>query len=187
MSPEQTHKQIAPGRRPALRKGIAVMLVVLLAGVVVWVVKNRQRGPVEVSFEGLKTRVSAPGWNVQVAVFRVKNGSSVPISYHGRVKQEPCLVVSQLGLRGRQMDILDDVVLPAGGVEWQMLNPGEEVEVERSVWSRNRFWDVELKYIEGEQKGTAVQIADFGDTRGEDVTTWKTARSGSLWPVNWRP
>jgi len=164
--------------------------ILLLAGVVFWVVRDGRRGPVELSFEGMKTRVKPSGESSQVARFRLKNNSAAPISYRGRVKQEPDLMVNELRLRGRQMSFFDDVILTAYYLEWHTLNPGEEIEIERYVSSRNRFWDAELKYVEGGRTGEVrqadVMLSDRPVQR-RDEPEWKSARSGSLWPVNWRP
>lgn len=77
------------------------------------------------------------------------------------------------------MDMLQDAAIPWYH-EWRTLNPGEAIEVEQHIASRNRFWDVQLRYVEGKKEGVSVLIGS------PEEVEWKTARSGSLWPVNWR-
>ncbi|MGV3757880.1 MAG: hypothetical protein ACO1QS_21060 [Verrucomicrobiota bacterium] len=162
----------------------------LRAGVVFWVVKDGQRGPVELSFVGMKIRVIPSGGSREMAVFRLRNNSVAPISYRGRAKQEPDLTVNELRLLGRQMSLFDDIVLTPYYLEWHTLNPGEEIEIERYVSSRNRFWDMELKYVEGGRTGEVRQadvLLSDRPVQRQDEPEWNSAKSGSLWPVNWRP
>ncbi|MCD6050111.1 MAG: hypothetical protein K0Q55_1514 [Verrucomicrobia bacterium] len=182
MNSEPTSKTVLSDRRSGLRKGIAVLMIGLLAVVVYWVAGHRPTGLVELSFEGMKTRVISSGGSSRVALFRLRNNSATPISYYGFIDRKPVLLVHELRLQGRQVDIVDDVTTP-WYLEWRTLNPGEEIEVEKYIASRNRFWDVELQYVEGNRTGTAIQYAENGPFRG--VKGWKMVKSGRLWPVNW--
>jgi hypothetical protein len=173
MSLEQTHKQFAPGRRPALCRGVAVMLAVLLTGLVVRAVKEQQREPVELVVAAMKS--DAQG--LCEVTLRLKNRSESGISY---------LAVNEHVLGVKLMK--PDTQKPAGvnfdvcseGLDWQMLRAGEEKEF--TIWCGgiNSFWQAEFEYAEGVIKPIRQQVLEGGS--GSGFVRWKTVRSATVLP-----
>ncbi len=188
MNEEQTIKAAAPGRRPALRRGVAVVLVLWLAGVVFWTVRNEPRGPVELSFEGYKWENSSSGGGYWVGKFKVKNNSPKAISFYGLDK-----VFLGIEIKKANSDVsLYPASVCGSSFDWCVIRPGEEVLAEQYVGEVKTLWQAEFKYVPGKvapwqawNLGDAVTDAiPQGRVRNRD---WLAVRSTTAWPVRMGP